>query len=63
MASSGFQADVRALQKVLAARHLVSDLNHLKFDIAVNFLNIHILQVHADLFVHDCQLKGVKFVF
>ncbi|KAA8515941.1 hypothetical protein F0562_019120 [Nyssa sinensis] len=27
MASSGFQADVRALQKVLAARHLVRDLS------------------------------------
>ena len=29
MASSGFQADVRALQKLLAARHLVRLQKHL----------------------------------
>lgn len=28
MASSGFQADVKALQKVLAARHLVRPLSN-----------------------------------
>lgn len=50
MASSGFQADVRALQKVLAARHLVGDLSFekLRFDNFVN-LNIPILHSHAAL--------------
>lgn len=35
MASSGFQADVKALQKVLSARHLVSQ----KLETAVVIVN------------------------
>lgn len=65
LASSGFQADVRALQKVLAAKHLVCSLSILRlledFIIlislaAVKYVKGRVMHFFIELFIFLIQL-------